>query len=75
LSLRAPFACPGFTLRFPAAPGVPPRFVVSSQPPLSFPEVARPLDLKPRTWLRQGEFVTVCFDLPKGKSQWLRTAT
>jgi len=74
LTLRAPFACPDFTLRFPAAPGVQPRFIIASQPPISYPEVTRRVDLKPRTWLREGETVTVCFDLPKGKSQWLQTA-
>ena len=25
-------------------------------------------DLKPGTWMRQGEAVTVCFDLARGKS-------
>jgi hypothetical protein len=76
LSLRAPFACPRFTLAAPAQrlPGYPahgnavPKLTAAGKP-VALAEVARPLDLKPGTWTRDKEDLIVCFDLPKGRSQ------
>ena len=68
ISLRAPFACPDFTVQIPASAGAIPRFIAGQQPPVSYPEVKRRLDLKPGTWFRDGQTITICFDLPKGDS-------
>jgi len=68
VAFRAPFACPGFTVQFPAPANAMPRFIVGQRPPISYPEVTRRLDLKPGTWFRDGQSVAVCFDLPKGDS-------
>ena len=68
VTLRAPFACPAFTVRIPAAALGVPRFIAGEGPPVSYAEVRRLLDLKSGTWHRDGAQVAVCFDLPKGKS-------
>jgi hypothetical protein len=39
---------------------------MGNQPPISYPEVSRLLDLKSGTWHRDGPSLTICFDLPKG---------
>jgi hypothetical protein len=64
--LRAPFACPDFTLRLPAAPGVPRLRVGGEARPLR--EVASPLRLESHTWCREGDGIVACFDLSKGAS-------
>ncbi|HXJ56868.1 MAG TPA: hypothetical protein VNU68_09405 [Verrucomicrobiae bacterium] len=68
--MRAPFACPAFTLRFPAPANAMPRLFVAGQPPVSYPEVKGVLDLQSGTWCREDQTITVCFDLPKGASEW-----
>ena len=68
LALHAPFACPAFTLKFSAAPNTSPRLLTGTQPPVTYPEVKRALDLRPGAWLRENQTVTLCFDLPKGAS-------
>lgn len=55
--LRAPFACPEYTLTMPFGEGTPLR------------EVAGRLQLTPGTWCREGASTLVCFALPKGVSQ------
>jgi hypothetical protein len=66
---QAPFACPVFTIRVPARTDAQPRIIAGTQPPVFYPEVKRLLDLKSGTWVRQGEHVVICFDLPKGASE------
>jgi hypothetical protein len=68
VSLRAPFACPGFTVELTSASKDPPR-VESAGNITMLTEVRRPLDLKSGTWTRQDDKLTVCFDLPKGESR------
>jgi len=36
--------------------------------PAPLKKAARPADLKPGTWILQGQTLVVCFDLPKGSS-------
>jgi hypothetical protein len=68
ISLRAPFACPEFTLRLEAWPGSPPHVRLGeSVVPLN--EVTTPLKLSPGSWCREGQAVTVCFALSKGTSR------
>jgi hypothetical protein len=67
ITFRAPFACPNFTVQFPAPPNTIPRFTSGPQP-AALREVKRPLDLAGGTWHHAGQSTTVCFDLPKGAS-------
>jgi hypothetical protein len=66
VEFRAPFACPAFTARLSAPANVQPRVIRGTQPPISYPQVQRLLDLRPNTWHRDGDTLTVCFDLSKG---------
>ena len=68
VALRAPYACPAFTVRFTAPGNAQPRVIRGTQPPVSYPQVQRLLDLKPNTWHRDGETLIICFDLSKGAS-------
>ena len=68
VNLRAPFACPAFTVRLAAPGNAQPRVILGQQPPASYPQVSRVLDLKPGSFHRDGDTVTLCFDLPKGES-------
>jgi hypothetical protein len=68
VSFFAPFRCPTFTVQFNAPPNTIPRFVDRGGAPALDSEVKRLLDLKSGAWHRDGETVTVCFDLPKGNS-------
>jgi hypothetical protein len=70
IALKAPFACPGFTLQFSSEAKEPPRLESAGQTTM-LSEVRRPLDLKPGTFVRDGQKTTVCFDLPKGESRLL----
>jgi len=67
VSLRAPFACPAFTVELAAAQGVPTLVVKNERKPLS--EVSDRRKLTAGTWSRTGDRVAACFDLPKGSSQ------
>jgi hypothetical protein len=69
-TLRAPFACEGFTVKTAGGPGAPlPRLVVKGeQKPLR--EVRKRLDLAPGTWWKgEDGGLIACFDLPKGESR------
>lgn len=67
LKFRAPYACPSFTVRVPARATGEIKVVVGGKPqPLK--EVAKPLDLKPGTWVKDKDGVSMCFDLPNGPS-------
>ena len=63
IALRAPFAAPRFTLSVKTAPA---KAVKLQAKPLK--RVTRPAQLAAGTWLQDGGAVTVCFDLPRGKS-------
>jgi hypothetical protein len=64
--LKAPFACPQFTLRIAArGPALP--TVSRAGQPISLAEVPQIRDLAPGKFLREAEGVVVCFDLPKGE--------
>ncbi|MGC6467544.1 MAG: hypothetical protein ACON38_08200 [Akkermansiaceae bacterium] len=58
LTLNAPFAAPNFTLR---VPGI--------QPPAGFTQVASLESLKAKSYHREDNSLTLCFDLQKGRSQ------
>lgn len=66
VEFRAPFVCPAFTVRLTAPANAQPRVIRGTQPPISYPQVQRLLDLRANTWYRDGETLTVCFDLSKG---------
>jgi hypothetical protein len=68
LKLRAPFACPAFTLRVRATPAGAPRLTQHPQA-TTLNEVPRLLGLQRNTWTRDGDGLALCFDLPKGESQ------
>ena len=68
ISLRAPFACPDFTLRLARPPAQAPRLRHGDQVK-ALKEVASSLHLASDTWCRQGDDLIACFALPKGQSQ------
>ena len=66
VKFKAPYACPSFTMKANARPAAGVKLMVNDKPqPLT--EVAKPLDLKPGTWVKDKDGVSVCFDLPKGE--------
>ena len=67
ITFTAPFATTRFTIRTKSSTEKPPRLVAGgkSVPPR---QVNALLQLKSGTWHADGRDVTVCFDLPKGKS-------
>jgi hypothetical protein len=67
--LRAPYACPSFTLRLPAVPAPRPNRQTTDQPPVYLQEIRRRLDLRPGTWIKDNDAVWVCFDLTQGESR------
>lgn len=68
VKLRAPYACPNFTLRIAARTQKPPVLRAGAEAkPLA--EVAAPLKLQAGTWCRDGEATLVCLALAKGASQ------
>jgi len=67
ITLTAPFAAPAYTLRF-ASPTGTPRQVTQGGQAVALKEIRALRDLRPGNWIRLKETVTVCFDLPKGKS-------
>lgn len=76
ITLKAPFACPAFTVRVKGTAGSaagsikPPRLIKQNEtagPELA--EVRELRELKPGTWLREKDGVVVCFDLEKGESR------
>ena len=67
LTFKAPYACPAFTVKVDARAAGDVRVMVNDKPQ-SLTEVPKPLDLKPGTCVKDKDGLTVCFDLPKGKS-------
>lgn len=68
ITLRAPFACPAFTVRFTAPANGVPHLRTGEQPAAALRETSRLLDLQSGNWHRNGQSITACFDLPKGAS-------
>jgi hypothetical protein len=58
LTLDAPFAAPDFTLR-----------LTGTKPPKGMTRVSSFKDLKANTWHREVDTLTLCFDLPKGRTK------
>ena len=67
-SLDAPFACPAFTLRVKSKRAGPPKLTSAGRSP-ELSEVRQARDLVPGSWLRQEDSLTLCLDLPKGRSR------
>ena len=67
-SLDAPFACPAFTLRVKSKRAGPPKVTSAGRSP-ELSEVRQARDLVPGSWLRQEDSLTLCLDLPKGRSR------
>ncbi len=65
VTLTAPVASPGFTLRVRSATRFPPH-LRQNDIPLPLAEVRTRVALKPGTWLPEAGGVIVCFDLPRG---------
>jgi hypothetical protein len=68
ITFHAPFACPDFTVKFETPVTNAPRLRLGqNEEPLK--EVISALKLTGGTWKRDGQTLTVCFGLSKGKSQ------
>ncbi len=67
-SFDAPFACPAFTLRVKSKRAGPPKVTSAGRSP-DLSEVRQARDLVPGSWLRQEDSLTLCLDLPKGRSR------
>jgi hypothetical protein len=67
ITFRAPYACPGFSVRVAGRMEGEPKLVVEGKP-TALKEVAKVLDLKPGTWVKDKEGASMCFDLRKGES-------
>lgn len=67
VTLDAPFACPGFTLRVhrPATGAVP---VFRTPGQLTIREAPLGRRVEPGTWRRDGESVVLCWDLERGRT-------
>lgn len=68
LGIRAPYACPAFTVRTPALDGAT-RRVETATASVPLERVNRLLDLSAGTWFQDGRDDVVCVDLPKGSSR------
>lgn len=68
VTFHAPFACPGFTVRLNRPIPAPVKHTAAGQPPIFLNEVPALGHLQSGTWHRQGNDLTACFDLPKGRS-------
>ncbi len=67
VTFTAPFACHQFTVRIPARGDAVPTVLASGQQ-RDLREKKDTLELDSDIWVRSEDAVTVCFDLPKGKS-------
>jgi len=67
ITFNAPFATTRFTVRSRTSSRRPPKLIANRQR-VQLRHVNRPLQLQSQTWHKDGRNVTVCFDLPKGKS-------
>ena len=67
ITFNAPFATTRFTVRAKTNSANAPKLVINRKP-IKLRSVSRLLQLQSQTWHTDGRDVTVCFDLPKGKS-------
>jgi len=67
VTFTAPFATSRFTVRLKGNSQSPPTLTLDGQR-AELRRVTAPLQLKSGTWHSDGSDITVCFDLPKGKS-------
>jgi hypothetical protein len=67
VAIRAPFACPRFTLSVTAPGEAAPRLSGGGRD-LPLVRVEKMLALRPGAWTRNGEKTVACFDLPRGAS-------
>jgi hypothetical protein len=67
LTLKAPFACPAFTLRVDSKRARPPQVTVAAKTQI-LKEVKHARDLAPGKWKREEGALVICFDLEKGNS-------
>ncbi|MBN2270226.1 MAG: hypothetical protein JXN61_06405, partial [Sedimentisphaerales bacterium] len=67
VTFTAPFATTRFTVRLKAARQAVPKLNLNTAP-VKLNRVNNPLQLKTGTWHADDGNITVCFDLPKGKS-------
>jgi hypothetical protein len=67
VTFTAPFATTRFTVRLAGGSQSPPTLTLAGQR-AELRRVTAPLQLKSGTWHSDGSNITVCFDLPKGKS-------
>jgi len=67
ITFKAPFATTRFTVRLSGNSQAPPRLTLAGKPVELSRVMAQP-QLRSGTWYANDQDVTVCFDLPKGKS-------
>lgn len=67
VTFNAPFATTRYTVRTKTSSSNVPKLLIKGQP-VQLRQVKRPLQLETGTWHTDAQNVTVCFDLPKGKS-------
>ena len=68
--LRAPFACPQFTVRVARASDQPP-IVVTAGKRIELKRVSAPDQLQSGMWLSEPQSSVLCFDLPRGETALL----
>lgn len=68
IRFRAPFASPLFTVEIAAKRNVVPQLIIKGKS-IQLKKVTAPLKLQNECWLKSGEKIVVCFDLPRGESQ------
>jgi len=73
LRLRAPYACPDFTVKWAMGAGGRPE-VVHGGKAAPLREVSSWQAIEPGTWRREGDGVVACFALAKGESELRRAA-
>ncbi len=66
--VKAPFACPRFTLRLSGLSSAPPR-LTGLDTPVALRKAGSPLDLQSGSWYSNEKNTFVCFDLPKGTTK------
>ena len=64
---NAPLPSPQFTIRITTADNAKPTLAHKGKP-IELNKTANLRDLKPGTWIQQAKTISVCFDLPRGKS-------
>jgi hypothetical protein len=72
IRLKAPFACPAFTMEVAGAPAGRPQLTTAADR-RPFASSPRLLDIQPGQYVSSDKGTTLCFDLPKGSStiEWV----